>query len=208
MTATPPRILVIYAHPTPHRSRVNRRLADAARDVPHVTVHDLYETYPDFHIDVVREQALLAESDLIVFLHPIQWYSMPALLKEWLDVVVEFDWACGQQGALRGKAYWLAVTTGSPVEAYQHDGIHGRVFADFLPQFEQTASLCGMTWLPPYILHGAHHVAEEVLAEHVATFRQRLTTYPHWPNRPALTAMALTHSTHTLHTDRPTTDGT
>src|SRR3954471_14966828 len=89
------RILVLYAHATPHRSRVNRRLADAARSLPNARVHDLYEQYPDFHIDVAYEQALLADADLIVFQHPIQWYGMPALLKEWVDTVFERGWAYG-----------------------------------------------------------------------------------------------------------------
>src|SRR3954452_7620819 len=107
MTATPS-ILVLYAHPAPHRSRINRLLADTARSLPRVQLHDLYETYPDFHIDVQHEQALLSTADLIVFQHPIQWYGMPSLLKEWVDMVLEQGWAYGRGGtALHGKDFWL-----------------------------------------------------------------------------------------------------
>ncbi|MBC7500430.1 MAG: NAD(P)H-dependent oxidoreductase [Herminiimonas sp.] len=172
------RILVIYAHSAPHRSRVNRKLAAAARDLPNVFLHDLYETYPDFHIDVAREQALLAQSDLVVFLHPMQWYSMPSLLKEWVDVVLEPGWAHGPGGdALRDKGYWLAITTGSPADAYSPSGVHGRSFSDYLAQFEQTAVLCGMTWLTPHVLHEAHQVDDDAVRDHVAQFRQRLESY-------------------------------
>ena len=98
-----PRILILYAHPTHRRSKVNRRLIEAARTVPNVLVHDLYETYPDFYIDVEYEQRMLADADLVVFQHPIQWYSMPALLKEWVDLVLELGWAYGSGGtALKG----------------------------------------------------------------------------------------------------------
>ncbi len=83
-----PRILILYAHSTSHLSRANRRLSEAAASLPNVLVHDLYEMYPDFHIDVAHEQAVLADADLLVFQHPIQWYSMPSLLKEWVYVVL------------------------------------------------------------------------------------------------------------------------
>lgn len=171
----PNAILVIYAHPAPHLSRVNRPLAAAARAIGGVTVHDLYECYPDFYIDVPAEQARLAAADTVVFLHPIQWYSMPALLKEWLDGVLLPGWAYGEGGrALAGKTYWLVASTGSAAEAYSASGVHARPFADYLPPFEQTAALCGMRWEPPLILHGAHRVDDDAVARHVASFSARL----------------------------------
>jgi len=171
-------ILVVYAHPTPHRSRVNRMQADAAREVPGVYVDDLYETYPDFYIDVAREQALVTRAQLVVFLHPIRWYSMPSLLKEWMDVVMVPGWAYGHEGGhLTGKGYWLAATTGSPADSFAPGGLHGRPFADFLAPFEQTAALCGMQWLPPHILHGANLAGDDIIQAHVAAFRQRLEGY-------------------------------
>lgn len=177
------RILILYAHPFPAGSRVNRRLAQAASQVPNVTVRDLYETYPDFHIDVQNEQALLAEANLIVFQHPIHWYSMPSLLKEWVDAVLEKGWAYGDGGtALHGKDFWLAVTTGGPHEACQENGYDRHKFPVFLPPFEQTAHLCGMHWLPPYILHDAHQVDNDAVNAHIDGYRERLATYPHWPD--------------------------
>jgi glutathione-regulated potassium-efflux system ancillary protein KefF len=172
------RVLVIYAHPTPHRSRVNRRLAEAARVLPSVLVHDLYEAYPDFYIEAATEQALVAAAEILVFLHPIQWYSMPALLKEWLDTVLVPDWAyASRQGALRGKRYWLVVTTGGAEDAYQVGGSHGRPFVEFLAPFHQTAAVCGMHWLEPHVLQGATTASEELIEAHVAGFMRRLEHY-------------------------------
>ncbi|MFC5463019.1 NAD(P)H-dependent oxidoreductase [Massilia niabensis] len=173
-----PRILVLYAHPAPHRSRINRRLADAARSLDGVLVHDLYETYPDFFIDVAREQALLEQAELVVFLHPIRWYSMPSLLKEWVDSVLLPGWAYGPDvTTLRGKGYWLVVTTGSPEDSYQPGERHGQPFEAFLPPFEQTARLCGMDWLAPHILHGANSASIEAIDTHVAAFHARLEQF-------------------------------
>jgi glutathione-regulated potassium-efflux system ancillary protein KefF len=177
-----PRILVLYAHPAPHRSRINRRLAEAARSLDGVLLHDLYETYPDFFIDVPREQALLEQAELVVFLHPIRWYSMPSLLKEWLDAVLQPGWAYGPGAtALKGKGYLLATTTGSPLGTYAPGERHGRPFEDFLPPFEQTAALCGMRWLTPHILHGANSASEQAIDAHVAAFRARLEEFLNTP---------------------------
>jgi glutathione-regulated potassium-efflux system ancillary protein KefF len=176
--STDPRILVLYAHPAPRRSRLNRALADAARALPGVAVRDLYETYPDFYIDAPRERALVEACELLVFLHPVRWYGMPSLLKEWLDSVFEPGWAYAHnRGALVGKGFWLVVTTGSGEEAYQPGGLHGRPFADFLPPFEQGAALCGMRWQAPLVMHGASDAGDARLAAHVAAFRAGLQAW-------------------------------
>lgn len=107
------RILVLFAHPALQKSRANRSLLQAISDLEGVTLHDLYQTYPDQLIDIKREQALLAEHDLIVFQHPFYWYSCPAILKEWCDLVLEYGYAYGQEGtALHGKQWLSAITTG------------------------------------------------------------------------------------------------
>ncbi|AIY39536.1 Glutathione-regulated potassium-efflux system ancillary protein KefF [Collimonas arenae] len=178
----PPQTLILYAHPTPHHSRANRRMAEAAAKVPNVKVHDLYELYPDFHIPVRREQALLQEADLVVFQHPIQWYSMPALLKQWVDSVFTPGWAYGPGGdALHGKDFWLVATLGGSERSYQAEGHNLMPFSAFLPAFQQTAQLCGMNWLPPHLLFGAHQVNQQTLAAYIETYRKRLANYPNWP---------------------------
>ncbi len=174
--------LVLYAHPAPHRSRVNRQLAVAASAVPGVTVHELYAAYPDFYLDVAAEQARLSAADIIVWQHPIQWYSMPSLMKEWVDTVLAAGWAYGAGGdALKGKTLLLAATTGSGPDAYREDGAHARPFCDYLPAYIQTAALCQMRWEQPHVLHGAHQVSNEVVDAHVAQFTARLHTLLHAP---------------------------
>lgn len=178
LNAPPRKILVLFAHSARHLSRVNRQLAEAVRQLDHVELHDLYETYPDFYIDVAAEQARLAAADMLVLLHPLQWYSMPALLKEWIDAVLLPGWAYGNGGnALAGKTYLLAVTTGSPAHAYAYGEVHGRPFEHYLPAFRQTAELCGMRWAEPHVLHGAHQVDDAAVARHVDGLVERLTDF-------------------------------
>jgi glutathione-regulated potassium-efflux system ancillary protein KefF len=182
--ATRADIYVLAAHPAWRESRVNRPLMEAARALPRVQLQDLYSSYPDYAIDVGAEQSALARAQLVVLLHPIQWYSMPALQKLWLDEVLTYGWAYGEGEsgrALRGKDLWLVASTGGPEDSYHSQGYNRYFFDAFLPPYEQTAALCGMRFLPPLILHGAHSVGQPALARHLQTFAQRLQSYPDWP---------------------------
>jgi glutathione-regulated potassium-efflux system ancillary protein KefF len=181
-------ILVIVAHPELDQSRVNRRLLHDARALQRKSapgrlgVRDLYALYPDYLIDIAVEQAALKAAKLVVWQQPIRWYSMPPLLKLWLDDVLTFGWAYGPDGdALRGKDLWLVASTGGPEDSYRPDSYNRYFFDAFLPPYEQTAALCGMRFLPPLILHGAHKVSEAELGEHAEAYAKRLADYPAWP---------------------------
>jgi glutathione-regulated potassium-efflux system ancillary protein KefG len=168
-------ILIQFAHPAIHKSRVNRALLAAAAGAEGVTVNDLYATYPDFLIDVRREQRLLRQHDVIVFQHPFFWYSTPALLKEWLDLVLEFGFAYGTGGtALNGKVMLNAITSGGSEAAYQHDGHNRFEIQELLAPFDQTAHLCGMRYLPPFVVPATFRLGAAEIAEHAACYRRVL----------------------------------
>lgn len=165
------RVLVLFAHPALQHSVVNRRLAAAARDLPGITVHDLYETYPSMIVDVAHEQALLLEHDVIVFLHPFYWYSSPALVKEWMDHVLTHGWAYGDKGfALAGKSAMVAITTGGPQAAYHPDGRNRFTIRQLLAPQEQTAYLCGMHFLAPFVVHDAMSLSPQAVSGAAARF--------------------------------------
>ncbi len=86
-------ILIIYAHPYPHHSHANKRMLEQARTLEGVEIRSLYQLYPDFNIDIAAEQEALSRADLIVWQHPMQWYSIPPLLKLWIDKVFSHGWA-------------------------------------------------------------------------------------------------------------------
>jgi glutathione-regulated potassium-efflux system ancillary protein KefF len=187
-SATNNTVLVIVAHPQMEHSRINRRMMRSAAQLLNsagagsVVVRDLYALYPDYLIDVAAEQALLAQASLVVWQHPIHWYSMPPLMKLWVDEVLAFGWAYGPGGtALRGKDLWLVATTGGPQESYHPESYNRYFFDAFLPPYEQTAALCGMRFLPPLLLHGAHRAEDAQIAAHASVFTERLATYPRWP---------------------------
>ncbi len=176
MSDSPRRILVLFAHPVLERSRVNRRLVDAIRDLPGVTVHDLYERYPTLGINVPSEQALLLEHDVVVFQHPFYWYSTPAILKEWQDLVLEHGWAYGEGGnALVGKITFNALTTGGPALAYRREGYNRFTVRELLTPYDQTAHLCGMKFLAPFVVHSSLKLAtDHDVSEHSTRYREAL----------------------------------
>lgn len=155
------RVLILFAHPALHKSRIQRVMAEAVRGIDGVTFNDLYEAYPDLHIDVAREQRLLTEHDIYVWQHPFYWYSSPAILKEWQDLVLEFGFAYGDNGtALKGRRALTAITTGGPVDSYGRSGFNRYSVRELLAPFEQTARLCGIDYLDPFIVYGTHQLSQ------------------------------------------------
>jgi glutathione-regulated potassium-efflux system ancillary protein KefF len=171
-------IVVLYAHPYPHYSRACATLLEAIQGLPAVQVRSLYDTYPDFDIDVDAERAAIDAAQLVVWMGPFYWYTVPALLKHWFEVVLVKGWAYGPGGtALQGKDCLWVATTGGNEESFTLAGEHAHSFEAFAPVVEQTARFCGMNWLPPFTLHGAHQVRESVLHDAGVELRERLEAW-------------------------------
>ena len=151
------KILILFAHPAFQKSLINKTLIEAIKDLEGVTINNLYEKYPDFFIDVPVEQKLLTEHDIIIWHHPFYWYSAPALIKEWMDLVLQHGFAYGTHGrALEGKWAMSCISTGGRKEVYSADGKNRYTINQFLAPFIQSASLCRITNLPPFVVHGSH----------------------------------------------------
>lgn len=156
------KILILFAHPRLENSRINSRLLEGIPEQDNITFHDLYEEYPDFNVDIEREKSLLLEHEIIIWHHPFYWYSAPPLLKQWIDMVLEYNWAYGTNGdKLKGKIIFNAMTTGGGEEAYCEQGYNKYSIRQFMQPFEQTAKLCLMEYLPPFTVMGTHKMKEE-----------------------------------------------
>jgi glutathione-regulated potassium-efflux system ancillary protein KefG len=167
------KILILFAHPAFQKSRINKILIQGIKDLDFVTFHDLYQVYPEMDIDVKEEQKLVEEHDIIIFHHPFYWYSTPAILKEWQDLVLKHGWAYGSQGtALKGKSLLQVMTAGGERKAYCEQGYNKFTIRQLLTPFEQTANLCKMNYLPPFVVHGTHSITkEEVLFQKELFFK-------------------------------------
>ena len=169
------RILVLFAHPALEKSRAHQQLLVGIKTLQGITVNDLYERYPEFDIDIEAEKKLLLEHDIIVWQHPFYWYSAPALLKQWLDLVLEHGWAYGKTGlALSGKKVFNAITSGGRTEGYQHDGFNKYTLQELLRPFERTAELCRMQYWPPFWVPGVHVMDSEEIHYYSDQYRELL----------------------------------
>ncbi|MGK7393848.1 MAG: NAD(P)H-dependent oxidoreductase [Candidatus Cyclobacteriaceae bacterium M3_2C_046] len=161
------KILILFTHPRLEKSRANKSLLGFIPEQDQVTVHDLYEHYPDFNIKVEHEKELLLKHDIIIWHHPFYWYSAPPLLKQWIDMVLEYGWAYGHGGdKLKDKLIFNAITSGGARQVYQSAGYNRFTIREFLVPFEQTARLCKMIYLPPFAVQGTHRLSETELTQY------------------------------------------
>lgn len=170
------KVLVLFAHPALEKSRVHTRLIKQTDDHPDITFRDLYEEYPDFDIDVKREQELLLAHDIVLFQHPLYWYSSPAIIKEWQDLVLEHKWAYGSNGtALAGKKWMNVISCGGSRQSYSIPGLNRFTIKQLLAPVEQTARLCNMQFLPPFVIHGTHLLDAHDIREAGTQYKEILT---------------------------------
>lgn len=158
-------VLIILAHPNLANSQINKALISAVKNSiknnDNLTIHDLYFAYPDGVIDIDIEQEKLQKADVVIFQHPFYWYSAPALLKEWFDLVLQFDYAYGPNGnALKGKQWLSVITTGGSKFAYCTEGHNRFTIRQLLTPFDQTAHLCEMEFLPPFVAHSSRNLGK------------------------------------------------
>lgn len=154
-------VLIILAHPNLANSQINKALIQSLENNDNVIIHDLYLAYPDSVIDIDKEQQQLLNADVVVFQHPFYWYSAPAILKEWFDLVLQFNWAYGPNGdALKGKHWLSVITTGGSQKAYCTQGHNRFTIRELLTPFDQTAHLCEMTFMPPFVAYGARNLGK------------------------------------------------
>lgn len=166
------RILVLSAHPRLSSSVVQTAMLAAIRGLDGVSIVDLYASYPDFAIDVAAEQRRLLDHDVIVLQHPFYWYSSPAIIKEWQDLVLENGWAYGPGGTrLAGKFLLSAVSTGGSEQAYHPDGRNRFEMEELLHPFNQTAWLCSMAYLQPFVVHAGRRMEPAALSTEAERYR-------------------------------------
>lgn len=170
------RILVLFVHPGQRHSRVNVAMAKTANSISGVTFVDLYALYPTFSIDIDAEQRRLLAHDVIVVQFPLYWYSTPSLLKEWQDLVLEYGFAYGPDGdKLRGKKFLPVITAGGHQKAYDATihPLHG--LRTLLSPLERTVGVCGMTFIPPFVLFSSIDANSDGRApSHILAYRKLL----------------------------------
>ena len=129
--------------------------------------------------DIVLEQEKLLAADLVIFQFPLWWFSMPAILKGWVDRVMTMGFAYGggmwyDQGGLKGRKAMLALTTGGPGTGYSASGINGSLDAILFPIQHGILYFCGFEVLPPFVAWGPARQDEAQRQATLAAYREHL----------------------------------
>lgn len=170
---TPHTVIQVF-HPQLKNSRTNRRWAEAAMDEG-FQVRDLYTLYPDGNIDIAVEQPVCENADILVFQHPMHWYSAPWLLKKWIDTVLTYGWAYGGPDKLAGKRWRQAISIGAGSEEYTSTGSRRYTAPELLHPFERTAAFCQMEF-DTFLRYGSGYTTDNEITEWTTDYLRWLRT--------------------------------
>ena len=129
--------------------------------------------------DIQTELDKLLWADLVIFSFPIYWFSMPAIMKGWIDRVLVSGICYGgkrfyDQGGLKGKKALLALTTGGRPHMFADNGIHGPINEMLRPILRGTLAYTGMTVLPPFVGYHVPYLTHEERTAILDEYRQYL----------------------------------
>lgn len=172
--------LVIIAHPNLANSRVNHRWKEELLQYPDdITVHELYQQYPNWDIDVQREQSLLTAYSHIILQFPFYWYSYPPLLKKWIDDVFAYGWAYGSKGdKLKGKMFGLAMSIGDKKMNYMPSGSVSYTVDELITPFKASLRHVGAVALPYFaIFEASYQVSDEEINQSAKQYINYILEY-------------------------------
>lgn len=129
--------------------------------------------------DVQAEFTKLMAADLLLLQFPLWWFSLPAILKGWIDRVFVFGGAYDfgrtwDKGVFVGKRAMLSITASAPAAAFYPDGRSGDMERVLWPIHAGVLALCGYSVLPPFIAHGIPFVGPEAMRAELVRYEQQL----------------------------------
>ncbi|MGV9882748.1 NAD(P)H-dependent oxidoreductase [Streptomyces sp. NPDC003006] len=131
--------------------------------------------------DVAAEQEKVRWSDAVVLQFPLWWFSVPAILKGWIDRVFTAGFAYGptvlppySEGTLAGRRALVSVTVGAREPSFSDRGIHGELSDVLHPLQHGLLWFTGVAPLPPFAVYGANDLSEERFATARREYAARL----------------------------------
>lgn len=131
--------------------------------------------------DIQTEIAKVEAADLLILNFPLYWFSVPAMLKGWVDrVFVSGKFYGGKRiyanGGMLGKKVLVSVTTGGREDMLSDSGIHGDINDILKPLLQGTLGYVGMEVLEPFYAFHVPYVSAQARVEIVHKWRRELTT--------------------------------
>lgn len=129
--------------------------------------------------ELKAEMDKLLRCDLLLFVFPIWWLGMPAIMKGWVDRV----FACGvtygggrffDTGVMRGKRAMCVVTVGGLEPDYGAAGKYADISTVLYPIHRGILEFTGFEVLPPHVVYGPHRIDAQQRREQLHVLRERL----------------------------------
>lgn len=154
-------------------ARLNEDRFDLGHEQMHAAKHGLFAP------EVRRQIDRLLAADLLILQFPMWWYSVPGVLKNWIDRVFAYGEIYGpgrtwDSGVMKGRRAMLAFTTSAPAETFMPDGKNGDMERILWPLHAGVFGVCGYNVLPPFIAHAVAFVSAEARREILERYRERL----------------------------------
>lgn len=152
--------------------------ADAARF--HYQSEQLHASRTNgFAADLLREQERLMRADLLVFVFPLWWGGVPAIVKGWFDRVCAYGvaYADGKRfadGYFVGRRALLGVTTGGTLERFSDGGSYGPIADVLYPVRRCMLEYLGLEVVEPFVAYAAPRVDPDARAEYLRSWTARL----------------------------------
>ncbi|MGV8892706.1 MAG: NAD(P)H-dependent oxidoreductase [Burkholderiaceae bacterium] len=137
--------------------------------------------------DIRLEQDKLLWADAVILQFPLWWYSMPAILKGWVDRVYAYGFAYGVgehsdarwgdrfgEGMMAGKRAMLIVTAGGWESHYGPRGINGPIDDILFPINHGVLYYPGFDVLPPFVIYRTSRIDEAGFSKIRDALGQRL----------------------------------
>ncbi|MEY4482156.1 MAG: hypothetical protein RIQ84_1318 [Pseudomonadota bacterium] len=130
--------------------------------------------------DIQTEIDKLKWCDVLIFNFPMYWFSVPAILKGWIDRVFVSGFCYGgkrfyDQGGLKGKKGLLAFTLGGREHMFGEDKIHGEMQTMLRPLLRGSMAYVGLSVLPPFIGWHVPYITDEERQSLLKQYREYLT---------------------------------
>jgi NAD(P)H dehydrogenase (quinone) len=132
-----------------------------------------------FAEDIDGEIGKVESCDLMIWQFPLWWFSVPGILKGWVDRVFAFDRVYGrgryyETGKNRGKRALLSLTTGSSANAYLPNGFNGEIGAILRPIHRGMLQFVGFDVLRPQVVWQPSHLDEADRRAALDAWKRRL----------------------------------
>lgn len=168
--------LVLFAHPYYEHSTTNVQLIDCYKNNPNITFRDLYEDYPDFHIQPFRERKRIGVYDRLIFHFPLVWFGLPPLLKLWIDEVFDMKWLNHDtDNPLAEKEAIIVVSAGGSEDNFSKSGRYQYTISELIAGLKVSLDVNNIKIVDELFIYDA----DDIKIEKVTDYAHLLTKMIH-----------------------------